>query len=423
MSLDYMNPQSNFKALGAFIFGGSASIGVMKAGFHLDAVLEMTDDMIEQNAYHFHKNFKKIPIILPKEWENDNYLQTLKEKNYDLIMSNCPCSSLSPINRNASVDGKHNVQFYRLFDMYEKVQPKVFIIENAPTLIKLGFPIILDMVKQLQKLYKFTVIRDYAGNHGVPMKRQRTLLIGWRRDYFNDKIPLLHMNKQPQMTIKEAIGDLYDKELGSIPNHELVEDRGWKHWEYIYPYVKTNSSVLRTMVEMWDTIKDDLHIEMYKKQVYNAKEKMEKGKNIWDKSPWRLDENGPAFSITSVTEFLHPIHDRQWTIREYARLMGYPDDFIFYPNESKTDIIQTIAQGVPANFVAYIATEVKEALQNNRKFIEESNENILNFQHHQQEVYKLFNYDELLELNNKNEKGRTIGFDKIDKKTAKKLLK
>ena len=38
----------------------------------------------------------------------------------------------------------------------------------------------------------------------------------------------------------------------------------------------------------------------------------------------------------------------------------------------ETDIIQCIAQGVPANFVEYIANEVKEALDGNREFVEDS---------------------------------------------------
>ena len=38
--------------------------------------------------------------------------------------------------------------------------------------------------------------------------------------------------------------------------------------------------------------------------------------------------------------------------------MGYPDDFIFYPNECKVPPIQCIAQGVPVNFINYISTQI-----------------------------------------------------------------
>lgn len=92
------------------------------------------------------KNVEDVPVILPSQWENEEYLSNLKKENIDLMCCNCPCSSLSQINRNASVDGKNNIHFYRLFNVFEKVQPKVFVIENAPTLVKLGFPILRDLV-------------------------------------------------------------------------------------------------------------------------------------------------------------------------------------------------------------------------------------------------------------------------------------
>mgnify|MGYP003301826923 CR=1 FL=1 len=40
--------------------------------------------------------------------------------------------------------------------------------------------------------------------------------------------------------------------------------------------------------------------------------------------------------------------------------MGYPDDFIFYPNECKCSTIQCLAQGVPVNFIKYISKEISD---------------------------------------------------------------
>jgi site-specific DNA-cytosine methylase len=147
------------KALGVFIFCGSATLGVEAAGYDIDRVLELTNDMDKLNAYHFIKNRPNIPVVLPNQWENDDYLSNLVLEDYDLLYSNCPCSSLSQINRNASVDGDKNVHFYRVFNVVEKVKPKAFFIENAPTLVKLGYPIIKDMVNKLNHLYKFTIPR------------------------------------------------------------------------------------------------------------------------------------------------------------------------------------------------------------------------------------------------------------------------
>ena len=87
MSLDYINNKnSKYKAFGGFIFCGSASIGVMNAGFNVDKILEMVDDMPNLNAYHFTKNFNEVPLILPKEWENDEYLENVAKQKFDFAV-------------------------------------------------------------------------------------------------------------------------------------------------------------------------------------------------------------------------------------------------------------------------------------------------------------------------------------------------
>lgn len=107
--------------MNAFIFAGSFSLGTMTAGFDLLKVLEISDDQLKHNAFYFKKNVEDVPVVLPREWENDSYLDSLRAEEVDLMCCNCPCSSLSQINRNASVDGKNNIHFYRLFNIFKHV--------------------------------------------------------------------------------------------------------------------------------------------------------------------------------------------------------------------------------------------------------------------------------------------------------------
>lgn len=396
MSLDYLNDKnSNFKAIGCFIFGGSASIGVMNAGFYLDRVLEMTDNMTELNAYHFSKNFKNIPIVGPSEWENEEYLNELQKKDYDIFISNCPCSSLSQINRKASVDGDRNKEFYRVFSNIKHIKPKSFVIENAPTLIKLGYPIILDMIDQLSDTYKFTIIRDYAGNHEVAMKRMRTLLVGWRKDVFNNTMPLVHMNKIKQFTADDAIGDLCKYQLGSeeILNHIIPKNK-WESEAHLFSYVKHGTTIMQTLIDNWDKLNKKINNKNIFDNVLKNKNKIDNGNRIWDKSPHRMHKNMYCPSMTSLSNNIHPDIDRLFTIREYARLMNYPDDFEFF-DECKVDVIQCIAQGVPANFIKYISNEVKGALLGNREKIKEAENSTIVFQHHTHGLWKNYNINEL----------------------------
>jgi DNA (cytosine-5)-methyltransferase 1 len=397
--IDNINPDSKFKALNAFVFCGSLSIGVMRAGYHVDRVLEISDDIVNQNAYHFIKNCISAKVIVPNIWEHDAYLESLNKK-YDLMACNCPCSSLSQINRNANLNGKNNIHFYRLFNIFDRIEPKVFLIENAPTLIKLGFPILKDLENSLGNKYRFTIIRDYAGNHNVSMKRMRTLLIGWRKDVF-DKIPKISLEHHKMPTIKESIGDLYNVPLdGSVKNHVKIDDK-YNELEDLFKYVKPQTSIIYSLVmeslngnEMIDKRLQDTR---FYHEFISAKEKIKNNKNFWNKSPYKLNDSTQFPSLTSVTELLHPIHDRLLTVRELARIMNYPDDFEFYPDECLTPITQCIAQGVPANFIEYITRQIKKALEGNSDVYDDDYEIV--FQHHTHKLYKGYSKEEFMNLN------------------------
>ena len=67
---------TKMKAVGNFIFCGSASIGVMNTGlFDVERVIEISDDIVLANAKHFVHNYPNIPVILPSTWEQEGYLE------------------------------------------------------------------------------------------------------------------------------------------------------------------------------------------------------------------------------------------------------------------------------------------------------------------------------------------------------------
>lgn len=335
-----------------YIFGGSQTIGHLLEGWSIDTILEMTDGMTECNAYHFSKNYKNINIILPKQYENnEKYLEHLKNENYDLLFSNPPCSGLSLINRNASVDNEINNYIYKVFNMVDRIKPKTFLIENAPTLATKGLNILKDMTKILTN-YRFVVINDNAGNHNVPMVRRRTLVIGFNQDYFNG-IPIIEQHIE-KCTLKDTL----DRINNSCDNKEFVKDTNESNFKF-YKYVSENQSFYNGL------IKNEVDNSILPCNIVNAIEKIKfnikNGKGVWDKSPYRPSMNGFIPSLASVVRVIHPLEDRDFYIREYAACMGYPDSFTFYQNECKTPIIQCIAQGVPVNFIRYISKEIRES--------------------------------------------------------------
>lgn len=343
------------KAIGMYIFSGSQTIGHLEAGWDVDRVLEMTEDMDETNAFHFVRNYD-IPIIKPSQWNNDDYLSSLKNE-YDLLFANPPCSGLSAINRNASADNDINKHIYEVANTINIIEPKTFLIENAPTLITKGAPILKDIQRILSDKYRVTVITDLAGNHNVPMFRKRTLVVGWRRDVFS-KMPLIEQRLNNTFTVGDAF-----KDLDGVDNMTPIDLQDKYDFSRFYKYVEPGDTVVKTLCSRYDELYSQL-TEEEKKLVLRTKEKYDAGGSVWDKSPLRLELNGRAPSITSVNRYIHPTEDRDIYIRECARLMGYPDSYKFYSG-SKVSVIQCVAQGVPVNFIKYISTEIMNQLKNN----------------------------------------------------------
>ena len=344
------------EALGMYIFGGSQALGHMKAGWNVDRILEISDEMLEQNSYHFIRNYPDIPVVKLSEWNNNEYIESLKCK-YDLLFGNPPCSGLSSINRNASVNNDINKHIYEVADMIDRIEPKSFLIENAPTLIARGLPILKDISKKLSNKYRITIITDLAGNHNVPMFRKRTLVVGWNRNYF-ESMPIINCVVNNDYTVGKALSGL----TGDSPDMVKIDLNDKYDFSRFYSLVKPGDPVVKTLCENYESIKDKLS-EDEKVLVLRTKEKYDKGGSVWDKSPLRLDLNGRAPSITSVNRYIHPTENRDIYVRECARLMGYPDSFKFY-NGSKVSTIQCVAQGVPVNFIKYISSEIMSQFKN-----------------------------------------------------------
>ena len=390
----------DLNAIGMYIFGGSQSIGHMNVGWNIDTILEMTEDMMENNAYHFTKNYPSINMLKPSEWSQNDFLDTLKEKQYSLLYANNPCSGLSSINKNANINQPVNNKFFEVFDVINHIEPKTFLIENAPTTVTIGTPILQKMTQLLGSKYKFTIIRDMAGNHGVAMKRMRTFIIGWKKDAFNNKIPLINMNIEPKKTMMDVIGTIDENTLNATDDNFTLFD----NIKELYPLIEYNSTILRTCCKYYDEIKDKLN-KNQKTAVHTMMEKEKNNGRSWDKSPYKpgLDKQSP--SLTSLTRLIHPIENRNLYIREYARIMGYPDDFKFYPDECKCPTNQCIAQGVPVNFIKYISKEIKRCLENDFEYIKDETIDVV-YQHHIQKKYYKFTFEEfnlLDKLNDVNE--------------------
>lgn len=357
-------------AIGMYIFGGSNSIAVMQSGYKIDRVLEISEEIKETNSYHFIRNYPDIPIILPSEWQSEGYLDSLRNNNYDLFYANNPCSGLSAVNRLASLHNPTNHYFYDVIHAISRIKPKHFLMENAPRLTTIGIPILHELYDTLKHDYNILILNDYAGNHNVPMLRPRTVITGYRKDiYENLGTPLFEPDKQKQLNVFDTIGDLYNEPIdGSTKlNHIENLDEYYKVFKPMFKDMAQGQTLVKCVMKDIDKYKN-IYPKSFAHQIYRSHDRVLNGEGIWDKSPTRLNEQKHFPSLTSLCVFIHPTQDRFLTIREYARIMGYPDDFEFYEG-GKLSYVQCMAQGVPVNFIKYILSQIDNVKQGKAKFI------------------------------------------------------
>jgi DNA (cytosine-5)-methyltransferase 1 len=202
-----------------------------------------------------------------------------------------------------------------------------------------------------------------AADFGAPQTRKRTLIVGWREGTVaaptfpprqTHAAPELKTKFPPWRTVREVIGDLgkpVGTQIGSKPPLDLHFGRN-----------PTPKSVARYKVVPPGGNRFDLQKNAPHLTPACWIKKTSGGTDLFGRLWW----NRP--SVTIRTEFfkpekgryLHPSEHRPITHREAARLMGFPDDFVF--KGSKTEIAKQIGNAVPPDLAGAVAAVIKDAL-------------------------------------------------------------
>ena len=193
--------------------------------------------------------------------------------------------------------------------------------------------------------YNLTLTLVNAADYGVPQDRKRVFYIGFRKDLKIDfKFPNpTTPNAKDKLTMKDAIGDLVDTPVPALPKNKTNGDLEIPNHEY---YIGAYSTIFmsRNRVRGWNEQAFTVQASGRQCQLHPQAPKMkfiEKNKRIFV----------PGY------EDLY----RRLTVRECARIQGFPDDFKFI----YTDVdygYKMIGNAVPINLAYIIACSIKDAL-------------------------------------------------------------
>lgn len=280
----------------------------------------------------------------------------------DVVVGGPPCQGFSLLNKKR--DGDVRRQLWQPYmDIVAKSNAKVFVIENVAELHSSPE---FDEIKKRADSLGFDTVSDVliAADYGVPQTRRRTVIIGWKRALGTaPQFPPLKTHAQPRsgtnlpnwLTVKDAINDLPQPQGMEIRNVPPPLDLHFGR-------NPTEKSLERYKAVPPGGNRFDLQRIAPKLTPACWIRKKSGGTDLFGRLWWDRP------SVTIRTEFfkpekgryLHPNQHRPITHREAARLMGFPDDFIFVG--TKIEIARQIGNAVPPPLGGAIAGVVKAIL-------------------------------------------------------------
>ncbi len=240
------------------------------------------------------------------------------ESNYyyvgNIITHNCACWSLTGKRLNAADD---RVQYTkRSFDVAMRLEPEIFVMESVPQAWspRGGREVYQELVERATRSgYQVTILLTNAILHGAPQSRERFHFIAHRRE-LNLRTPTPSISDMP--TIADVIQDLEHSavRLGETP----------KIANHVYkPQTARYQLVINELREGegWNVAQERL----VERGIEVARHRMIATRPYYD---------GVCATLADIGSVVHPRQDRYLTMREGARLCGYPDEFVFATNKS-----------------------------------------------------------------------------------------
>jgi len=322
-------PLRDFHSIELFAGGGGLALGMEKAGFK-HVMLNEFDSFacatLRQNRPYWNVIEGDVNYIDFSQWHG----------KVDFISGGFPCQTFSYAGKGAGFNDTRGTLFFQLARAIKEIQPKVFMGENVRGLIAHDGGHTLDVIKSAIKDLGYTLIEPRvlkAICYKVPQKRERLILIAVRNDYA-DKIYFQWPAPYRRiMTLRDAFfkGELYDTDVPSSPCQK-------------YPPKKQR--VMEMVPEGGDW--RDLPIEV-QKEYMGASFYLGGGKTGMAR---RLSLDEPSLTLTCApaqkqTERCHPTETRPLSVREYARIQTFPDDWQFAGN--LTAQYKQIGNAVPVN--------------------------------------------------------------------------
>ena len=324
---NFTKPNKPYKVLELFAGAGGLAIGLEQAGIKCVALNE-----IDKWACETLKTNRPNWNVIEGDIKNQDFSQY--ENNVDIVTGGFPCQSFSYAGKRLGLEDARGTLFYEFARAINEVKPLICVGENVKGLLNHdGGKTLQGMISILDEIgYRVMPVQVLkAINYNVPQKRERLILVGVRKDISIDYEYPKPFEKI--YTLKDAL------KKGVLYNCDVPKSIGTK-----YPDTKKQVLDLVPQKGYWRDLPIEIQKEFMGKSFYLGGGKTGMARRIgWDE---------PCLTLTcspaqKQTERCHPEETRPFTVREYARIQTFPDDWIF--KGSSSNQYKQIGNAVPVN--------------------------------------------------------------------------
>jgi len=322
-----VEPLKSYKVLELFAGAGGLAVGMEMAGLKCVALNEI-DKWACQTLRRNRPNWKVLEGDI-KSFDFSEY-----HNKVDVVTGGFPCQAFSYAGKKLGLADARGTLFYEFARVVQQVNPLICIGENVRGLLSHeGGKTLKGMISILDEIgYNVVPVNVLkAVNYKVPQKRERLILVGVRKD-----INVQYEYPKPYKktyTLKDAL------KKGELFSSNVPKSVGSK-----YPKSKIEVLDLVPPKGYWR----DLPLKIQKKfmggSFYLGGGKTGIARRIgWDEACLTLTCS-PA---QKQTERCHPDETRPFTVREYARIQTFPDEWTF--EGSVAQQYKQIGNAVPVN--------------------------------------------------------------------------
>ncbi|HUA30713.1 MAG TPA: DNA cytosine methyltransferase [Streptosporangiaceae bacterium] len=370
---------------------GGASLGLVQAGWDLRLAADIDPQCGMTHQANLPGEFIGADL---RNVETDKVLNTadLAPMELDLLFGGPPCQGFSMMGSRVVWDERNNL-FLEVLRLAKALQPRCVVIENVPGLVTLAKGAYLRAILEgLSELgYEAACAELLAAQYGAPQMRWRLLIVGWRRDLgipagygfpaptvgtatIGDLLPnctIRPAQLEGFVTAGQAFADLPPVGAGDeatrymgppVGPYQEAMRAGLSHELFNHYAAKLSEANLARIAwirpgQDWR----DLPHHMLPPGMQRALRKdhtRRYRRMTWDGVPRAVITR---FRDPKSGEYTHPEQDRTITIREAARLQGFPDSFTFHGD--RTSQYDQVGNAVPTQLARAIAEEVRRCLE------------------------------------------------------------